>query len=423
MGKIDNSEIVFFFGAGVEISMGFPSGAAFTTKTLLKKNEDLYGVLAGFYKDRTQANYCGDYRREYLFQRNSHTFFKIVTRAIDQIPDKVQDSIINHTENNGSNPSNNLCALIKAYRKYEETNHEDKETLREEVGKVFDAIVMNDVGVDRGEYAEVTKNFSYYGSVEKDFSSIINPIETGKISFWRLINYYWQAYFVIAARLCGKDCDEMTSNDYRHFLYDLQGSVKKLWCRGSDQRYLMGSYYSNLLEKYKGSYAITTNYTPFVENVWGKGNSVYLAGKLSQMEDPERLEILDLTAENDLSTRFLFPFIMTQAMVKPIIAPKQMEEYQKASNLLRHAKVLIIIGYGLCKEDSHIVAFIRDYIINGGYVIYCAYYRSDSSKQQEKDIRLKLHLNEEYLIILHHTEIEDLMPQLEEQLNNLPFEN
>ncbi len=49
---------------------------------------------------------------------------------------------------------------------------------------------------------------------------------------------------------------------------------------------------------------------------------------------------------------------MTQAPIKPIITPTQIEEYKKAIDALDEAKVLVVIGYSLGEADDHINACI-----------------------------------------------------------------
>jgi hypothetical protein len=92
---------------------------------------------------------------------------------------------------------------------------------------------------------------------------------------------------------------------------------------------------------------------------------IYLAGKLSQFEWPHLLSVQDLANEETAISKsdFVFPFLMTQAPVKPIIAPVQIREYSKALQQLESADILFILGYSLCENDNHINAILRDFLL------------------------------------------------------------
>ena len=41
---------------------------------------------------------------------------------------------------------------------------------------------------------------AYFGTIEGYFSSLLNPSRRNK-AFWKLINYYWSAFFAVSAPL------------------------------------------------------------------------------------------------------------------------------------------------------------------------------------------------------------------------------
>lgn len=53
MATLSDGKIAFFFGAGAEYGMGFPTGSEYTERTMLHKNMELYDALEKFYKART----------------------------------------------------------------------------------------------------------------------------------------------------------------------------------------------------------------------------------------------------------------------------------------------------------------------------------------------------------------------------------
>ena len=394
-------KIVFLFGAGAENGMGLPSGAQYTEQTMLHRNSELYKALERFYESRTTDEYSGKYRKDFLFSNpKSHTFLEIVKRAAKSITEEYDDNI---------EIDEATREIVRAYTAYAKIIKVDElgngtkqqaEIAESELKKLAEKAYLSIIGKDikarecSEDYSTLRKHFSYYGSVEKDFASIICPKEAGTVTFWRLINYFWTAYFAITCPLLG--IEEPHEQDYSKLLSDLYGMIDKIYDKNMIRGLIRGKYYDILHDAYPNSMAITTNYTPFVESVWGEENAVYLAGRLSQMEDPTTFEILDLQEKGqNIESRFLFPYMMTQALVKPIIGPEQIDEYSRFSDCLSKADTLVIVGYSLGSADNHINSFIRKFLKNGGRLIYCAYKDSKrvTENQRRKEVLNALHLN------------------------------
>lgn len=197
--------------------------------------------------------------------------------------------------------------------------------------------------------------------------------------------------------------EEYKSNKYSYILNNLNEIIRKIYSENWNEILPDDHYYKKLHSEFaKNSFALTTNYTPFIESIWGKENCSYLAGSLKLMEDPVNLEIIDYSQENVYDEkRFIFPFMMTQAPVKPIVAPCQIEEYYRAIDALNKADLLVLIGYGLNKSDNHITALIRNYIISDKKkkLIYLNYIGKKAPKVSTQTInetvKNNLHLNEE----------------------------
>ena len=66
----------------------------------------------------------------------------------------------------------------------------------------------------------------------------------------------------------------------------------------------------------------------------------------------------------------IFPYILIQSGVKPIISPFEIKNFNKACDALEKADYLIILGYGLNSDDEHITTMIR----------YCLDTRKDKLK-------------------------------------------
>lgn len=383
-------KVVFLFGAGAEYGMGLPTGAQYTEQTMLHKNSELYKALEQFYEPRTTDEYSGKHRKDFLFSTpKSHAFLEIVKRAAKGVNEKYSDK---------TKIDEATQRVVDAYNIYAEAVKENEQKIgtKEQVEiaesklkilaeKVYSEIIEKDIKIREcsKDYRTLREHFSYYGSVEKDFSSIICPKDAGTITFWRLINYFWTAYFAIVCPLLR--IENPKKQDYQELLDNLLGTIKKIYCKDTIDNFIQGSYYEALHSTYPNSVAITTNYTPFAEHVWGKENSVYLAGRLSQMEDPTTFEILELRKKGqNIENRFLFPYMMTQALVKPIIGPEQIDEYSRFSDCLSETDTLVIVGYSLGSADNHINSFIRKFLKDGGRLIYCAYKDSERVTEDKK---------------------------------------
>lgn len=172
-----------------------------------------------------------------------------------------------------------------------------------------------------------------------------------------------------------------------------------------------------------------TNYTPFTK-VFGIGDIFYLSGKLSQFEIPEELRIVDFEkGENvDMKTKHVFPYILTQAPIKPIINPTQIAEYSNAICALSELDVLVILGYSLCENDNHINAILRNFVIQENKkIIYCNYLSENAEKKEEEEVikyvKERLFLNDtdtdKIKVILYGKDTKNIAELIKEKINNL----
>ena len=369
-----DAKVMFLFGAGAERVRELPTGREYTKKTMLQKNKNLYAALNEFYSDTAKNGVS--YEKRYLFYSGSHTFFEILVRALEQYTEKKKAA--------PNSKHKKMNSLLRAFEEYKKSPGEKnrKKKLKAEVNAVYKYFIdSGKIGAgknsDTDPYDEIIKCFTYYGTVEKDFASIIDPCAAGKRVFWRLINYFWTAFFAIYGPLTtGKEFKDV--KEYREVLGNLS-KVAEAWKSDEIKDLCKDKYYGHFRENYPNSVAATTNYTPFVEQYWGE-NSIYLAGKLIQMEDPYNLELLDLRENQDFQDRLVFPFMMTQAPIKPIVFPEQISEYSKFDEALKKRDLLVIIGYSLSENDNHVNVYLRAFLKKQGKpIIYCNYVEKGKS--------------------------------------------
>ena len=353
---------VLFFGAGAEYSFGLPTGPKFTKNSLLTKNEKLYDALEHFYATRTalqdDISFAGKYHKIFMFQSNGYTYRKLIKKTVSSFTLSEQ----------ASNLCKRLFALAREAAEKEESGIEDEAVCKafyEEARLAFADLVAVQPS---DTYKELLDHLTYYGIIEKDFSTINQPSKVGVDRFWRLLNYFWSAFFCIVSpvlKACGYDdyenYDEILShlNEVLRFL-DSNAFLKKM------QTYAPQSYYQQIntaIQNAKEQYSIiTTNYTRLCE-LTGIHQVAYLAGRINQFEYPHLLEVKDIDSVHQIEEHdFVFPYLLTQAHIKPIICERQLREYQHALQQLDACDHIIMIGYSLCEEDNHIVSLLRSYI-------------------------------------------------------------
>jgi hypothetical protein len=389
----NEKKITFFFGAGAEAVFEMPMGAQYTLDTILSERSKMIEALRAFYKGKTNE-YSTTYVGQYIFNKDSHTFREIVHRAAEALAVEPKD------------------VDAESKRVLNCFNYNDTDTEKaffEEVRNVFEYVVI-DIdepptdgkrpqcisGVDvPKKYLSLMEQFSYYGSVEKDFSTIINPKKAGSRRFWRLINYFWSAYFsiiipVLELSLKYTNNEEYKKNKYAYILSHLDEIVKYIYSNEFrieiDKKY-QRSYYGKLKQAFPNSNAVTTNYTPFLEFAEFT-ETIFLAGKLSQFEIPEELRVIEIGGNEDIANKFIFPYMSTQAPLKPIVDCAQLKEYNKFINTLGNTDVLVIIGYNINDNDNHINALLRDFLIQKptNRIVFSQYVDTPNDFNREKAI-------------------------------------
>jgi hypothetical protein len=126
---------------------------------------------------------------------------------------------------------------------------------------------------------------------------------------------------------------------------------------------------------------ITTNYTSIAQRITRLSNDkfAYLHGRLSLFEELETKYIDDVKRVNCENT--VFPYLLVQSGVKPIISAHQIEEFRKAYEMIDGADHLLILGYGINPDDEHITNFLRDRLRKGKSVKVFLYFEQKTEEQ------------------------------------------
>lgn len=396
---MSNKNISFFFGAGAEADFELPLGAKFTMETILRKRTIMYNELESFYANRMVQGYITEYKKEFLFRKTSNAFFEIIYRAVKLCHEEPNQAKID------GDTKDFFQYLSLSTRPTDVTKAKFKKNV---VDKMYSYIIQdldNAHPSERYKYKSLLDKMTYYGSIEKDFSSIIDPQEAGVKQFWRFVNYLWSAFFSIALPLLDKSeifkskpyYLDYEQNKYRAVLNNLYDVISFLYSNDYLSECSSAGYYNKIKDKFHNRIynAITTNYTPFVKNVFP--NAAYVAGELSAFEYPHKLEVKDITQSRLGNKDFVFPFLLTQAPVKPIIEPKQIFQYAKMDKILRKSKILVIIGYNINSNDNHINSYLRHFVMRRStHLIFCKYSKTpitdEEIRMEKNSLKKRLYL-------------------------------
>lgn len=384
-------------GAGAETDLGLPSGTKYLLNTFFTKKTVLYNALDSFYNDSVAVSKklpIEGYRKDYFLHKNSSAFLRLV-EGIDDVDREILPSVL-------ETPREDLSVASLSTEQRE---------------KLFNEFIDEGLIEDRGFsekksalYSLDLRNSSYYyGTLESLYANLLTPKENpGK--FWRLINFYWSAFFSIVFPLLegerGFDACPNLESKYSYVLNNLNWIVERLWSEDYLDDYGNGnSYYSAMRGAF--DYVLTTNYTPLCRLVL-KGEAderkrtIYLAGSLAQFESAVSFDTFDLSEcggkKGIADIEVPFPFLMTRSPIKPIINTCQLRAYSAALGALDQCDELVVLGYSFSDDDAHIAAIVRDYLRNGKmtYFAYSSNEQLDLSKIYS-DLAKRLRVDETYL--------------------------
>ncbi len=412
--------IVYFFGAGAEAVFNTPLGNNYTKETALVKRTSLYECLDDFYKKRGESNYI----KEFMFREKSEALFEEYKRTV-----------LRMTESSEWKPDErNLFwghkNTFESEEKKERDNSERIKEIREAFRKEYEKIVSEKYKPEdpysniEEPYKSIIKEFSFFGAIERDFSCIIDPERMGPKRFWRLINYFWGAFFSILIPILdhydgysqylpyrsksNKDKYSFVLQNLDEVLNTVENINPDETSFKCDEKYI--NYYSALKDGFSNSditikAAMTTNYTPFVRRYF-EDKAIYLAGELRMFEEIKTMHV----APYSECIGGVFPFMQTQAVVKPIISKYQMEQYSKAISALEggtgEENYLVVIGFSFCENDSHIMGIVRDSLLDGGikkivYYKYCEDPGKFNKNEETQKVLKALRLVDEKKLLAH----------------------
>lgn len=359
-------------GAGAEVDLGLPSGNDYLLDTYYTMKPALYDALKEYYAGRRLPEHgFPTYRRSFLFNSASVTF--------QQLLDSMGDKLVAQLLETDYETSERVSKLTSDQKKL-----------------LFGKLIRDDSNFsysrdeDRGLSQYLGDERECYGTLELLFSSLLQP-KANEEKFWRIVNFYWSAFFSIFTPIVRKmdvgvklpEAD--TKEYYSAILHNLSLFTTCLGQEEASRWARKPSYYSTMRGKFDA--VLTTNYTPFAGQASKLGEPIYLSGRLDRFESASNYELYKPSDLEDVDRcPCPFPFLMACAPVKPIINTDQIEEYHRAIVALHDSNILLVLGYSFRDGDAHISTLVRNYLNEGNEkrVVYCNYV-SDIIKECSSD--------------------------------------
>ena len=227
------------------------------------------------------------------------------------------------------------------------------------------------------------ENASFYSYIDSYFNYLRYP-EKYKNECSKVMKLYYAALNSILNNI--GDFNKLLDEE----CCDVLGFRKKLFNYiVENQKNIIDKYnendklYYNQIKKFKNDEwevnVVTTNYTNFAKEIIELDDKyiVNIHGKLELFENLKTKEIKKITEfkEEDI----IFPYIMIQSGVKPIISSFQIDNMKKASDNIKKSDILIVLGFNVNSDDEHITTFLRDRL-NEKKVIKFVIYDPDYDK-------------------------------------------
>lgn len=236
---------------------------------------------------------------------------------------------------------------------------------------------------------KISKKPNYMNQIDGRMHTLIWPRAYGYTSFCAVVSLYTRAYLTLCTKLFSKSPEDLLK-DFSDISENLNGLPDK--STSSYYKIIKDHLVKEQFEEKDYIRIVTTNYTPFAEKVIGTKAISYPHGKLGWFESPYHLEVFDASDPGDkpkIDTEFVFPYIFLQSGVKPIVDPKQIDEYTKTKEYIIGSDILFICGYGINDDDNHINSILRHRITHETqsritvYIHYQKEGKGDAKKEKE----------------------------------------
>ena len=225
--RMINTKYIFFYGAGTEVELKQPSGFEYKKKTLFEKNDEMLSALSNKfntkkYRDEDNLNYISDHRHDVIAVNFYNMFMKSFFITLRSTNEDMYKEIVNEYKS-GSNEHKRVFEKYtkkveeeiegKFYENIDHNGEQDKdlyigildkllecsEYINNKNNNSFEYIekIFNDSDQLKRTFKKIIENINGFGDIERYFHTLIHPNKYGKNNVWKLINFYWQSWFII----------------------------------------------------------------------------------------------------------------------------------------------------------------------------------------------------------------------------------
>ena len=414
------TKITILFGAGAEGKgqFGLPSGEGFKRDIILAENVETFANR--FLKNADSGINLS--KGTIISHNSSSILYQTIMEAQDQDPNILKTLF----------PKTKDQKTAKQYLQYKKTKHRKKVDINRKFTLLYkknfyDALKNKKVDIDDNKSLSFfLSHAGIYSYLDSLFNYLRKP-EKYKNECARVIKVYYSALLSILTGM-SKSIDENENNqvveNYSKLLNkdetidnpqellstllkkdetidnpqellsividELQSAIIEKKLSEEEKKKLYYYKVKKLVENPNNEVScITTNYTNICQRITQLTDEhfSYVHGKLGLFEELESKHISDIK-EVDLK-KTVFPYLLVQSGVKPIVSPFQIKEFYKACNMIAEAEHMLIIGYGINSDDEHITTILKERLMSGKkikYFVYCPENESETWKEKIDEV-------------------------------------
>lgn len=378
--KDKKTNITFLIGAGAECNEPFNiiNGNNFKIEVLFCKN------VAEIYKKINNNNEIKVTSDKILTGNSTNVFYQTLIENPE-----FKKIFLNNKE-------------IIDYVNYKSNQNENKEKDDKEIKyanfkRQYNELIIKHLDENKNDIVkQFLDNVSPYSYIDSYFNYLRKPKSYIKEAS-KVVKLYFSAYLSIVSKL-GIDIKFLEKLDTNKKLNrvmikeKISSSIKliinnvKTIEEDNKNNNIENTIYYLLIKEICNTYnvnIITTNYLPFVDEILdiNKNNIVHIHGQIDLFENLYTKEIKSITEfdEQDI----IFPYLMVQSGVKPIISPYQIKEWYKAVDFIENSDYVIVLGYGMNSDDEHITTILRTYAKFKKYIFFLHSTEQDDKQKKE----------------------------------------